>query len=252
MPWISRDRYQEENKQKDKIETKKLSEEPVDKAISLLEKTGKFNILDKYEPKENKYYRNGAPIVKLPGRKLKHGALAPDIRGELKNGSKIWVEVKDKSQRIFYPDTGCDIHQFIGFWTVNKFLEEPVLMMFKDPPLDDIELPNYLKESKKRQYLKRVRNFYVNGEPGFYGNWLSTLCDFDEDNKYPHCWKQWSRNIPMKIVYFEIRKMVSLEDVENLTKILKDFKSHKSLPQFKVYDDEESKTISDISFYRGD
>jgi hypothetical protein len=71
---------------------------------------------EQYEPDESLRV-NGAPAVRLPSGKL---AIAPDLKCTLQNGKIFWVEVKDKCQRFYKPDTGADLHQILGFYCKEK------------------------------------------------------------------------------------------------------------------------------------
>jgi len=247
--WVKRDKYQKAGEQLDKDATVQIAEKTVDDALALLIETNEFLNISKYEPEEESLYIKDSPIVQIESNDGIIKAIAPDIRGELKSGKTIWVEVKDKSQRAFYPDTGCDIHQFIGFWSINKFLMEPVLMMFIDPSSEDISFPPKLKGSKKTDYIQRLEKFRIGNEPVFYGNWLSFLSKYEVDTHYPLCSHERSRTIPMQIVYFKISKMKRLGTLREIKTVLRDVLRYVEMPTFQLFDKNENKVISDISFY---
>jgi len=249
---VKRRKYQDKSghRQIDKEATAELAEEIEDRALELLCETEFLHGVERYVPTDRSLYRRGSPIVPLPDRAPEEGALAPDLMGSASDGTRIWVEVKEKTQRAFYPDTGCDMHQFIGFWTINHVMAEPVLMMFIDPPIKEIQLPKTLKGSKRTDYLDRLRRFSVDGEPAFYGGWLSDLASYDPSTKYPRCYLQWSRKIPMRIVYFEIRKMRSFKDVPALSSVIGEFRAAQRAPPFRVFDMDEKALVEDPGHYK--
>ncbi|MBU4502210.1 MAG: hypothetical protein KKA79_06445 [Nanoarchaeota archaeon] len=247
--WVKRDKYQKAGKQLDKDSTVQIAEKTVDVALALLEETDEFINISKYEPEEETLYIRDSPIVQIESSDGIIKAIAPDIRGEMKSGITIWIEVKDKSQRAFYPDTGCDIHQFIGFWNINKYLKEPVLMMFIDPSPEDIGFPPKLKGSKKTDYIQRLKKFRIGEVPVFYGNWLSVLSKYEVATQYPLCCHERSRTIPMQIVYFEISKMKRLGASREIQTLLKDAQIYAEMPTFQLFDKNENKVVNDSSFY---
>ena len=105
---------------------------------------------EQYEPDESSRI-NKAPAVKLPNGKL---VIAPDLRCQLNNNKTFWIEVKDKCQRFFKPDTGADLHQILGFYQINNELNEPVLMIFQDASKDDCCVT-----TNKKKNLLAFKNF---------------------------------------------------------------------------------------------
>ncbi|CAM1341004.1 hypothetical protein [Tenacibaculum aestuarii] len=143
-----------------------------------------------------------APCVELPNGKL---AIAPDLRCVTKKGNVFWFEIKDKSQRFFYPDTGADIFQVYGWYNTFKFYEEPVFILFKDPDFESC-LPNRPNEKKKKEFKTRWDSF--SGKP--YGAWLGDLLELQ--NGYPRVFEERSRDLKMYILYFLIAKMNPVDD----------------------------------------
>ncbi|WP_300902588.1 hypothetical protein [uncultured Clostridium sp.] len=182
-----------------------------------------------YEP-ENNLRLCKAPAVKLPDGSL---AIAPDIYCETLSGEVFWIEVKDKPQRVFFPDTGADLHQVLGWYNINKQLNQPVFIIFKDPALDEC-LPKYEIDSKvKERFQKRWSLF--NGE--IYGGWLSTLIELDNVKEYPCIFTERSRDLVMNIMYFNICKMKKLDNiVSSIAEI------PRNISQLQVYLREEDKS----------
>ncbi|PKD45289.1 hypothetical protein [Rhodohalobacter barkolensis] len=138
-----------------------------------------------------------APAVEIPNDKL---AIAPDIRCTTHEGNVFWFEVKDKSQRFYYPDTGADLFQVYGWYNINKHYSEPVFVLFKDPPFDSC-IPKTPSEKNLEKFKPRWSKF--NGKP--YGAWLSQLLELN--NNYPRIFNERSRNQQMPILYFLISQM---------------------------------------------
>lgn len=146
---------------------------------------------------ESELKLSNAPAVQLPGGKL---AIAPDVKCVTKKGKVFWIEVKDKSQRFFYPDTGADLFQVYGWYNIAKFYGEPVYVLFKDPAFESC-LPEKTDPVKKEQFRKRWDLF--GGAP--YGGWLSDLLVPDE--RYPRIFPERSRELFMYILYFRVARM---------------------------------------------
>lgn len=146
---------------------------------------------------------HNAPAVRIAGNQL---VIAPDLKCVSKGEKVFWVEVKDKSQRFYYPDTGADLHQVLGWYDIWKHLEEPVLLVFRDPPLDSCIPKATTTNSEKKQFEKRWRCF--GGKP--YGNWLSHCLLVEE--RYPRIFAERSRDMDMYIFYFHISRMTLLHD----------------------------------------
>lgn len=147
-----------------------------------------------------------APCVELPNGKL---AIAPDLRCVTKNGNVFWFEIKDKSQRFYYPDTGADVFQVYGWYNTFKYFEEPVFILFKDPDFESC-LPRKTSESKIKTFNERWSRF--NGEP--YGGWLSDLLELN--NNYPRIFEERSRDLRMYILYFMVSEMHPVKDWNTL------------------------------------
>ena len=153
---------------------------------------------EEYEPNSDLRIA-GAPAVKI-GNKL---VIAPDLKCETKNGNIFWIEVKDKCQRFFLPDTGADIHQVLGWYDINKHNNEPVLVIFQDPPFQQCIVAGQDPQWYRRRWDK------FSGNP--YGNWLSILTELDNSKQYPKLSPERSRNDSMHICYFHIDKMIPLD-----------------------------------------
>jgi hypothetical protein len=147
-----------------------------------------------------------APSVELPNGKL---AIAPDLRCVTNNGNVFWIEVKDKSQRFYHPDTGADIFQVYGWYNIFKYFSEPVFVLFKDPAFESC-LPK--SPSKDRLTEFKARWDLFNGET--YGGWLSDL--LVSDGKYPRVFQEHSRELIMYILYFRVALMTKVSDFNTL------------------------------------
>jgi hypothetical protein len=245
MTLTKRPKYSTPYGQKDKLQSTEASKLKVMDACSLLEKTGAFLAVEPYEPKNQDLYIGDSPgvYVDIP-EKGSQLVVAPDIKCKLKVGDIIWVEVKDKPQRVYHPDTGCDIHEWLSFWYINKYRKEPVLFMFIDPPLDEINLGG-IRANVRENFIKRYARFAPEGKPAFYGNWLSHLACYDERIKYPKCSFERSRHIPMKIVYFHVDKMISFASTNALKEVILGYQAAREIPEFRVYYQQLRKVISD-------
>ncbi len=150
-----------------------------------------------------------APAVELPNGKK---AIAPDILCLTKNGKRFWIEVKDKSQRFFHPDTGADLFQVYGWYNINKFLGEPVFVLFKDPPFDDCLPRTKVSDDRISSFKSRWINF--GGSP--YGSWLSNCMALTEN--YPRIFKERTRNEMMYIIYFSVFSLAKVTSWEAIIK----------------------------------
>src|SRR2546428_12805613 len=129
----------EKGRQFDKATTIGAARVIVEKAKTILSGTGMFQELNHYQPTDANLQLRGAPALIVDySQGDRRRVVAPDLRGFLRDGLTVWIEVKDKPQRIKYPDTGADNFQFIGYWAVNTCMGQPVLMMFTDPPLAEM------------------------------------------------------------------------------------------------------------------
>jgi hypothetical protein len=212
LTFSKRSDYSTDVGQKDKFTTMKRAEQRVLLAKKLLEKTGLFETVVPYRPESTEVYIQSAPAIYVntpKGRKL---VIAPDLRCILLNNSHLWIEVKDKPQRFLYPDTGCDTHQYIGYWSVNKFRHEPVLMLFNDLFLEEMTGLTRLPRPKREDFIRRCRPFAPDDKPVFYGNWMTILASFDEKTQYPKCFHERSRDMSMKIVYMDVTRMIPFLD----------------------------------------
>lgn len=168
---------------------------------------------EEYEPNE-KLRIHGAPAVMLPSQNL---AIAPDLKCLTHDNRTFWIEVKDKAQRFFFPDTGADLHQVLGWYDINRFLNEPVLVIFKDPDYESC-LP---KGEVKDSYIKNFKNRWNKFEGSYYGNWLNELMKLDYKLKYPCIFTdERSREMEMNILYFHVNKMKKIDG--NISNLLKD------------------------------
>lgn len=187
------------NKQENKnasISSSKILVETIQKIIL---KTKRVISCEQYEPNQSLRI-NKAPAVRLPNGKL---VIAPDLKCKLDNNKIFWIEVKDKCQRFFKPDTGADLHQLLGFYQINNELNEPVLMIFKDASRDDCNVVTNKNKNIENNFIKRWELF--NGEP--YGEWLNNCLILDKRNKYPLVAFERSRKIPIFIFYFYINNL---------------------------------------------
>jgi hypothetical protein len=228
-----RDEYSDEEGQKGKEESLEKSKGLVSLAKARLKQTGLFSSIEYYEPEASSRI-SGAPavLVKINGEsKL---VIAPDLRCKLTSGDVMWVEVKDKPQRYKFPDTGSDAHQHVGFWSVHKYSQEPVLMMFKDNPLPSSQ-PESLSETQWKDFKSRWRRFAPNDTPEFYGNWLDVLTTYDSARKYPSCRAEHSRNMEMNIIYMDVCKMRPVPDVQSLKALVSEYSGHRQAPDFRVW-----------------
>lgn len=155
---------------------------------------------------ESQKTSGNAPCVELPDGTL---AIAPDLRCTTKEGNVFWIEVKDKSQRFYHPDTGADVFQVSGWYNIFKYFGEPVFVLFKDPDFNSC-LPRNPDTQRKEQFKVRWDKF--SGNP--YGGWLSDLLILD--GKYPRVFEERSRTSKMYILYFSILKMNRIDDPSSL------------------------------------
>jgi len=243
MTISKRPKYTSNEGQRDKLPTIERAKEKMEEACELLKATRLFLKVAPYQPKDPNLYIKKAPVVSVDTPKGRELVIAPDIYCEFPNSAKMWVEVKDKPQRAYYPDTGCDVHQYVGFWCVNYYRREPVLLMFIDPELGEmkLEIPNNVKQ----RFIERLVRFTSNGKPVFYGNWLSHLASYDERTRYPMCSLERSRRIPMKIVYLHVDKMVPFLSANALGKTLVNYQDARLAPEFEVYDKSLRRVVHD-------
>lgn len=143
-----------------------------------------------------------APAVRLSTGKL---AIAPDLRCVTLAGKVFWIEVKDKAQRFYFPDTGADLHQVLGWYDIEKDSGEPVLVIFRDPALESC-LP---RENVAADRLAAFKSRWERFSGKFYGNWLSTC--LERHPKYPRIMTERSREMEMNILYFPVSSMRLLE-----------------------------------------
>lgn len=243
MTYTRRRKYSTSQRQKDKPETIEAASQKVIEAKEFIQETKMFPTVSVYKPKKADSYIRDAPAVKISTPKGEKLVIAPDILCKLSNGDTIWVEVKDKPQRFYYPDTGCDEHQFMGYWAINRYRKEPVLFLFIDPPLSEMDLSG-LNPRVKENFIRRCKRFVgKNGEPVFYGHWVSYLTKFDKQTGYPKCFPERSRDIPMNIIYFEVRKMVPFHSVKSMKDFLGTYKQAIVAPDFEVFDVSTGKVV---------
>lgn len=188
--------------------------------------------IEQYEPNETLRI-NGAPAVKLPTGEL---VIAPDLKCELKDGTIFWIEVKDKCQRFFKPDTGADLHQILGFYQIDFCLNQPVLMVFQDSTLTRCSVSN-ASDTLKEKFRKRWELF--NGEP--YGNWLRNCLILNDNSKYPMIAKERSRDLEMYIFYFNIYTLGKIDPIKCLN-TLKDVKKI----EIKAYADQSLLSFEEL------
>lgn len=175
-----------------------------------------LKVCKEYEPDSNDLRINKAPAVRLPDGEL---AIAPDIYCKTKNDEIFWIEVKDKAQRFYFSDTGADLHQVLGWYEINKQLNQPVLIIFKDPDFEDC-LPSAPSKETKDRF--KIRWELFNGK--FYGNWLNNLITLDSATKYPCIFKERTRAQSINIMYFNIFSMNEI-DYTFIKKLPKEIKN---------------------------
>ena len=161
-----------------------------------------------YEPNENLRIKN-APAVRVNERLV----IAPDIKCITNSGKVFWIEVKDKAQRFYYSDTGADLHQVLGQYDINKYLNEPVLVVFKDPDLNSC-IPKKASKPSIDKFRKRWELFGGN----LYGGWLCDLLFCNNKLKYPCVFEEKSRELKMNILYFDINKMSKIDEPHKFIK----------------------------------
>lgn len=202
-----RETYTDDNK------TQLNKEESVSKSKTLV-----MNIIEKlkghlktcvaYEPSDKSLRIHNAPAVEIAPNQL---VIAPDIFCETKDGKRFWIEAKDKCQRFYPPDTGADLHQVLGWYKINKYLNEPVLVIFKDEPLEKCSKKNASDKAKK-DFENRWNLF--NGK--MYGAWLDEIIQPTTQPMYPKIFFERSRNIPIYILYFYIQRMKQINNWESI------------------------------------
>ena len=153
--------------------------------------------------------------------------------------------MKDKPQRIKYPDTGADNFQFVGYWAVNAFLREPVLMMFTDPEWEDINPYGYTPAQMDR-FRKRWEKFAPGGKPVFYGGWLSGLARYDAATHYPRVSLEHSREEIRGIAYLEVQRMIPLEPEPALSNVLNRAGPAIGMPPFQVFDTKNNRVLLNL------
>jgi len=161
-----------------------------------------------YEPDDPKLRINNAPAVELPSHEL---VIAPDIKCKTKAGEIFWIEAKDKCQRFYPPDTGADLHQVLGWYKINKYLSEPVFLVFQDASLEDCS-EEKAKPYEKNQFKKRWDLFKGN----MYGAWLSELLIVSDSPKYPKIFFESTRSTPIYILYFYVKQMSTINNWEEI------------------------------------
>jgi len=231
--------------QKNKITTIEKAKQKVNIACDLLQKTGMFRDVSFYRPDSKKLYIGNAPAIYVDTPKGRKLVIAPDLRCSLLDETYMWVEVKDKPQRFFYPDTGCDAHQYVGFWSVNKYKREPVLMLFTDPPLEEMIGLKGLSQDVRESFIRRWKRFAPDDMPVFYGNWIKILAEFDGKSKYPKCFHERSRDKPMKIIYMDIEKMMPFSKIESLRAFIENRTKARDIGEFAVFDVSSKSIIRD-------
>lgn len=143
-----------------------------------------------------------APAVRLPDGRL---AIAPDLRCVSLAGKTFWIEVKDKAQRFYFPDTGADLHQVLGWYDIEKDCSEPVLVAFRDPALESCLPRGYVTADRLASFKSRWSRF--SGK--FYGDWLSSC--LQSIPGYPRIMHEKSREMEMNILYFPVNSMRLLD-----------------------------------------
>lgn len=166
---------------------------------------------EEYEPEEDLRI-NQAPAVKVNGKLV----IAPDLKCTTFDDKIFWVEVKDKAQRFYFSDTGADLHQVLGWYDINYYLQQPVLIIFKDPDLEKCMPKNVKNDNLIKNFKKRWESF----DGDLYGGWLNNLIKIDSTKKYPCIYKERSREQEMYILYFDINKMKKIKT--NIGAFIKD------------------------------
>ena len=177
-----------------------------------------------------------APAVELPNGKL---AIAPDIRCVTHSGKVFWFEIKDKAQRFYYPDTGADLFQVYGWYNINKFYDEPVFVLFKDPSLKSC-LPRNPSELRLKEFKARWLKF--NGNP--YGGWLGNLLILNDN--YPRIFDERSRELRMHILYFLVNSMKPIEDWKVLIDEVENGIASRVGVSFEAYSHPSNRLLNEI------
>lgn len=186
---------------------------------------------EEYEPDKDLRI-NGAPAVKVQNGKL---VIAPDIKCISKKGEVFWIEVKDKCQRFYQPDTGADLHQVLGWYEINKELQEPVLLVFKDASESECTAKK-LENMQQAMYDNKLEIFkqrWNRFSGALYGNWLSKCITFSNEPKYPFVTLERTRNMPINIFYFHVDNMLKIED--NIKSIFDSLTTAKNISEIKAY-----------------
>jgi hypothetical protein len=190
------DTYQHRNSQENKndsIASSKILVKTIREKILQLKDVA---TCEEYEPNDDNLRIKGAPAVRLPNGKL---VIAPDLKCTSKSGKVFWVEVKDKCQRFYKPDTGADLHQILGFYQINNELDEPVLMIFQDAALNAC-FAKTADDTAKQRFTTRWNLF--GGQP--YGNWFCNCIQQNSKFHYPLLALEKSRDNEMYIFYFSV------------------------------------------------
>lgn len=194
--------YQHADQQENKSDSIKASKKLVKAIQNKVKSIDGIQTCEQYEPSQDLRIHN-APAVRLPNEKL---VIAPDLKCTTNDGKIFWIEVKDKCQRFFRPDTGADLHQILGFYQINNILNEPVLMIFRDDTLQQCYGKN-ADDSSKTQFKKRWDLFQ--GEP--YGNWIDQCILPSNPPRYPLLSFEKSRGMHMYIFYFHVNNLKTID-----------------------------------------
>jgi len=219
--------------QENKDKTLELSMNAQSDVLGILSDTNLFSKVEIFEAEEK--LSGNTPAVRVNIAEKEELVCAPDIKCYVNDDEFFWVDVKDKPQRYFYPDTGCDIHQYMSYYKINRFRNEPVLLFFRDGSWKSLEsgwkkLPSYKQEDFKMRW-----NMFAPNEKSFwYGHWFDVLCNYDEGLKYPICRSEHTRDMPMDICYMHVGEMVAYADKESFMDLLRDFQNHTKAPDFKI------------------
>lgn len=192
-----------------------------------------------YEPDEKSRIK-GAPAVALPNLKL---AIAPDLKCETRGGNTFWVEVKDKPQRVYFPDTGADVHQVLGWYDIQRATAHPTLLVFRDPPIETMRQGTAPADVWSR-FQERIKRY--SGK--LYGGWLSEALVYRSN--HPMICAERSRDMPMHIFYFHVDNLRPIGDLARYPADVDENKVPHLPSELKAFYRDEKKIISEREIRR--
>jgi hypothetical protein len=197
---------------------------------------------EEYEP-EDDLKISGAPAVKI-GDKL---VIAPDLKCISKDGIVFWIEVKDKCQRFYKPDTGADLHQVLGWYQINKQLKEPVLLIFQDSTIEKctVKKPTNMDDTTYKNLKESFEGRWGKFNGKLYGNWLQVCIKKNTINKYPIIAEERSRDMSMTIAYFHLDTMMTIE--EGIESLVAEAKNNCQIDGLEVFHDQSWKNFNEIN-----